>query len=263
MPTKLMGILNVTPDSFVEESRYSTVDLAIERGKQIIREGADIVDIGGESTRPNATPIDEATELARVIPVIDALRSVSAIPISIDTLKPRVAKAAIDAGATMINDVAGFRDPAMQELAAALQVDVCVMHMQGTPQTMQLNPQYPEGIIDHLLHWFDKQARLLIHRGVPQERIILDPGIGFGKTVADNVQIIQNLGRLKELGFPLLVGVSRKSFMSKILKKPAAELLPATIAVNTCLLLSNNVDIIRVHDVSEHRGVIDLLRSMR
>lgn len=259
--TKLMGILNATPDSFYDKGRYSTFDAAIERGIQIYNEGADLIDIGGESTRPGSLAVDEAQELERVIPIISALHAKIPIPISIDTQKPKVAQAAIEAGASFINDVSGFHDPLMQEIAASSGVTICVMHMQGNPRTMQNNPQYPEGIMAHLLDWFEQRVEILLRSGIDQRQIVLDPGIGFGKTVDDNLEIIQNLPRIRALGFPLLVGVSRKSFMGKILNKTAIELLPATIAVNT-LLIQSRVDIIRVHDVREHRGVIDLLMNI-
>lgn len=240
---------------------YVEKNAAFERGKCIFEEGADIIDIGGESTRPGAEPISEEQELARVIPLIKALRAEVPIIISIDTSKPRVAAAAIAAGAQLINDVTGLRHPEMQEVAATFDVNVCMMHMQGTPQTMQSNPQYPEGVIPHLLKWFEKQITILLKQGIKEKQIILDPGIGFGKTVADNLEILENLPRLKAMGFPLLIGLSRKSFLGKILNKPAPELLSATIAANAFLIMSN-VDIIRVHDVSAHRDVINLFSKL-
>lgn len=260
--TQLMGILNVTPDSFFDQSRFFDLEAAVERGKQIYAEGADIIDIGGESTRPGAAPVTIQEELERVIPVIKALRNAIPIPISIDTRNAKVAHAALEAGATFINDVSGFSDPDMQELAAASHAQICIMHMQGTPQTMQSNPSYPEGIIPHLLNWFESRIAQLIRRGISQDKIFLDPGIGFGKTVADNLEIIQNLPQLGTLGFPLLLGISRKSFMGKILNKPASELLPATIAINVILALAD-VKIIRVHDVREHRDIIEIINRVK
>lgn len=255
---KIMGILNATPDSFLEASRVETVEKAIALGRQMEREGADILDVGGESTRPNATPVSQEEELLRVIPVIKALKEEVQIPLSIDTYKPAVAEAALDAGASIINDISGFRDPAMRRLAAASGAPICLMHMQGIPQTMQQNPSYQEGIIPHLLAYFHAQVELLLQSGVNEKQIIVDPGIGFGKTVADNLQIIDNLALLKAMGFPVLVGLSRKAFMAKILQKPAAELLPATLAMNTVVVLAG-IDILRVHDVAEHRDILNLL----
>lgn len=256
----LMGILNVTPDSFHPSSRHPDPEAAIAYGELLRAQGADILDIGGESTRPGAREVEESEELDRVLPVVEGLSSTCTL--SIDTCKPRVAEACLQAGAKILNDITGFTHPAMRQLAASTGARACVMHMQGTPQTMQIHPHYPEGVIETLLRWFDVQVNLLIQAGVKQESIILDPGIGFGKTVADNVEILQNLPRLREMGYPILLGASRKSFMSKILGKPTAELLPATIAVNT-LALKSGVAIIRVHDVPEHRAVIDLLDAMR
>lgn len=258
--TKLMGILNVTPDSFFDQGSFFDSSKAIARGEQIIQEGADILDIGGESSRPGSTSISEAEELRRIIPVIQSLRKMTNIPISVDTVKPRVAAAAIEAGATMINDISGARHPEMRKIAASCGVPICLMHMQGTPATMQISPVYPEGIISHLIHWFEEKIDLLIEAGVKKNNIILDPGIGFGKTVAHNLQIIHNLPQLKALGFPLLLGVSRKSFMSKIVNRPAVDLLPTTVAVNV-IAIQNHVDIIRVHDIEAHRLVIDFLKE--
>lgn len=258
--TKILGILNVTPDSFF--IKFPEAEAAMQHARQMQREGVDIIDVGGESTRPGAQPVSVDDELSRVIPVIKAIKKELSIPISIDTSKWQVAAAAVNAGATLINDVYGFRDPAMQEIAASSNVDVCVMHMQGTPQTMQLNPHYPDGVLSNILHWFEQQAAILIKRGVREQQIILDPGIGFGKNIAHNLEIIQNLPQIKAMGFRLLVGVSRKSFMSKILNKPASELLPATIAIST-LLIRENVDVLRVHDVAAHRSIIDLLSYMK
>lgn len=257
-----MGILNVTPDSYYDGGKYFNVEDAISRGIAIFNEGADIIDIGGESTRPGATPITVEEELNRVIPVIKVLKTMVKIPLSIDTFKPRVAALALEAGASFINDITGFENPEMQEIAASWGVDVCIMHMQGTPQTMQLQIEYPENIIDYLLNWFEKRTSILLQKGIKQERIFLDPGIGFGKTVEHNIEIIENLPRFRSLGFPLLLGISRKSFMRKILNKPVEQMLPPTIALNGFLIM-NGVEIIRVHDVSAHRSVIDLLARFK
>ncbi len=246
--TRLMGILNVTPDSFYGKSRFPDADAAIRRGLELYEEGADIIDIGGESTRPGSDPVSVQEELNRVVPVISSLAKKIPIPLSIDTMKPEVAEAAIHAGASIINDVTGFSHPEMRRLAAISKLPICVMHMQGSPKTMQKKPSYPEGIIEHLTAYFEHRIELLLVNGVSHDQIILDPGIGFGKTVADNLEILHNVRRLKDIGFPLLVGISRKSFLSKILNRPAEELLAATLALNTVHII-NGVDIIRVHDV--------------
>lgn len=253
-----MGILNVTSDSCYDGGRYLQQEQAIGHGFKLYEDGADLLDIGGESTRPGADPVSEEEELRRVIPVIEGLRPHLPIPISIDTMKAAVAEQAVAAGASLINDVTGFADPAMRQVAANTGVYVCVVHMQGTPRTMQANPHYPEGVVVHLLNWFEERIDLLIHEGVKEENIILDPGIGFGKTVAHNIEILQNLAELQALGFPLLVGTSRKDFMRKITGRDRDELLPTTIAVNT-LLMMEEVDILRVHDVLEHRMCREVL----
>lgn len=260
--TQLMGILNVTPDSSFDQGRWFDQDLAIKRGIQIWREGADWLDIGGESTRPSAAPVSEQEELKRVVPVIKALKSEISIPISIDTMKGNVAAAAIEAGASMINDVSGFSDLAMRQVAAHFQLPICVMHMHETPATMQLNPSYPHGVIPFLLDWFKARIDCLIESGIKEENIILDPGIGFGKTVADNVEIVHNLPKIKALGFPVLVGLSRKSFLGKIINKTYPDLLPVSLAVNTLAILAD-IDIIRVHDVTAHRDIIDLMAHLQ
>ncbi len=260
--TQLMGILNITPDSCFDQDRWFDPATAIQRGIQIYQEGADWLDIGGESTRPQAAPVSEEEELQRVIPVIRALKQEIGIPISIDTMKAKVAKAAIEAGASLINDVSGFRNAEMRQVAADSQLPLCVMHMHETPSTMQINPSYPQGIITFLSDWFKTQIDLLLAAGVHQDKIILDPGIGFGKTVADNIKIVQNLNEIRSLGFPVLIGLSRKSFLGKLINKTYPELLPVSLAVNTLAILAQ-VDIIRVHDIAEHRDVIDLIYQIK
>lgn len=256
--TLLMGILNVTPDSCFDQGRWFDHAVAIQRGIQMYSEGADWIDIGGESTRPSAAPVPESEELKRVIPVIKALKKEIPIPISIDTMKAKVAEAAIEAGASLINDVSGLRDPLMRQVAAQAQLPVCVMHMHETPETMQRNPHYPDGIIPFLLGWFTTQIDLLLASGIQEKNIILDPGIGFGKTVDDNVEIVQNLHKIKALGFPVLIGFSRKSFLGKIVNKSYPDLLPVSLAANTLAIIAQ-IDMIRVHDISEHRDLVDLM----
>lgn len=256
--TQIMGIVNVTHDSFYEQSRYPQFKQAVAAASLLQAEGADILDIGGESSRPGAIAISEQEELQRTIPVIEAIKGAVSIPISIDTTKPSVAAAAIKAGASLINDITGFENPAMIAIALENDVDICVMHMSGTPQTMQDNPHYGDGIILHLLRWFETRINSLLKYGINPRRIIVDPGIGFGKSVADNLEIIHNLPRLKQLGFPLLLGISRKSFLRSILNKPTSELLFATLAINA-IAIASDVDIIRVHDVKEHRDAVDAI----
>lgn len=259
--TKIMGILNVTPDSCVDIGKWFDPAAAVERGMQIEKEGADLLDIGGESTRPGASSVSCIEEIRRVIPVLTELKQYISIPISIDTMKAEVAESAIAAGASMINDVSGFRDPAMRRVAAESRLPICAMHMHENPRTMQDNPSYPDGIIPFLIDWFKRRVDLLIASGVHEKNIILDPGIGFGKSVAHNIEIVQNVQRIKSLGFPVLLGLSRKSFLGKIINKTYPDLLPATLAVNTLAILAA-VDFIRVHDISEHRDVIDVMTRL-
>lgn len=257
----LMAILNITPDSFHAPSRRCAWEAAIERGEQLFQWGADLIDVGGESSRPGAEPVPEKEELRRVVPVVKALAEKLPIPLSIDTYKVRVAEACIEAGARLINDICGFADPAMRALAADSAVELCVMHMQGTPQTMQIAPHYPNGVVKDLKDWFHQRIDLLLDAGVKKERIIIDPGIGFGKTVADNVEILQNLAEFRDMGFRVLVGMARKSFMQKSLNLKPDALLPATLAVHG-FLLRRGVDILRIYDVAEHKQFMDMMKVL-
>ncbi|MFN4174178.1 MAG: dihydropteroate synthase [Parachlamydiaceae bacterium] len=250
-----MGILNVTPDSFSDGGLYFEPEAAISRGLSLIDEGADIIDIGGESSRPFSKSISLEEELRRVIPVFKALKG--KIPLSIDTVKPEVADLACLEGAALINDIQGFRNIKMLDAAKRHDASICIMHMQGTPPNMKINPSYNQGVIDSILCFFEDRIKAALNHGIKKEKIILDPGIGFGKTVDDNVRILHNLKEFKGLGYPLLVGLSRKSFMTKILEKPPAKLLGPTIAMNT--LIWREADYVRVHDVEAHRDVFKLL----
>lgn len=265
LSTKIMGILNATPDSFYPESRYCSFDedytLAITCAKDLESQGANYIDIGGESTRPGAIPVPEDEELRRVVPLIKALKPEVNVPISIDTMKPKVARAAIEAGAELINDVSGFSSPEMREIAASHNIPICAVHMRPQPGCFKGRTFYEEGVINAITKWFDKTLDLLINSGVSEKNIIIDPGIGFGKTVADNFEILQNLNKLIALRFPLLIGISRKSFMGKTLDLPPSKLLPATIALNT-LAIQAGVDYIRVHDVKEHKESILVLNQL-
>ena len=253
----LMGILNITPDSFFQ-SHFALED-AIAHAKSIVNAKADILDVGGESTRPGSIEITEEEEISRVIELIEILAKELPIPISIDTRKPKVAQLAISKGAKFINDITGFSHPAMQELAAGCNADLCLMHMQNTPQTMQLNPSYPQGVVSHLMQFFEERIKQLTQRGVKQERIILDPGIGFGKSLEHNYLLLQAIDKFKAaFGLRLLIGASRKSFIQKTVHKPTEQLLAATLAAHSFCLIKG-ADIIRVHDVKEHRDIIDLL----
>lgn len=259
--TKVMGILNVTPDSFSDGGRYDAFEAAIAHAIQMHNDGAAIIDVGGESTRPFSPRVDVDEERRRVLPVIKELTRLS-IPTSIDTIKPRVAAAALDAGAVMVNDVFGLRDPEMLRVVVDHDVDVVCMHMQGTPATMQQNPSYPEGIIPFLMQWFAEKKEAMTKAGIKESRQIFDPGIGMGKTVADNLEIIQNLHKFTGMGERFLLGASRKSFMTKILNKPPLQLDAASVAIHTVALLAG-VDFIRVHDVAAHCDAVKLIHGVR
>lgn len=250
-----MGIVNVTPDSFSDGGRYLDPQAAIDHALSLVEEGADIIDIGGESTRPGSEPVAGDEELGRVMPVIEGIRLKSAVPISIDTTKSQVARRAIGAGANMINDTSAARfDSAMLELAARENVPICLMHMKGTPRTMQIDPRYDDlmGEIGSFLQEAVNRARA---QGV--KKIIVDPGIGFGKTAQDNVVILRRLDELSHLGVPVLVGPSRKSFIGKMLGLDVDKRLEATLAT-LAVSVEGGASILRVHDVGQARRFIDM-----
>jgi dihydropteroate synthase len=258
---KIVGIVNVTPDSFYPDSRTAAIDEALLRALQLVEEGADMLDIGGESTRPGAHPVSVHEEIERVIPLLQALTKSLSIPLSVDTMKPEVAELAILHGASMINDVSGFCNERMRNIVAEAAVDCCVVHMQGTPLTMQQNPFYERGVIVEVLDFLDKQAKLLMHEGVEPGRIVVDPGIGFGKTLEENFALVGSVPQLSQLGFRTFFGVSRKSFLRQLLNREVEKLIAGTLAVNSYLLLAG-ADFIRVHDVAAHVDARDALFSI-
>lgn len=246
--TFVMGVLNVTPDSFFDGGVYPHKQGAVECARQMVSDGADIIDVGGESTRPGSEPVSIDEELRRVIPVIEEIKDLG-IPISIDSYKPRVVKEAFNAGASMVNDINGLRTPGMIELAAELDATVVLMHMQGTPKSMQDKPRYQE-VVNDIKSFFTQQTTKALDAGVKKENIILDPGIGFGKTLEHNLEILRRLSEFKTLGFPILIGPSRKSFIGEIIGLPPEERLEGTLAA-LALSIMKGVDFIRVHDVKE------------
>jgi len=248
--TAVMGILNVTPDSFSDGGRHYALDAAIESALQMEADGADIIDIGGESTRPGADPVDLDTELKRVIPVIKALRKKTDIPISIDTYKSAVARKALAAGADLVNDISAMTfDPEMAATVAEFNAAVCLMHIKGTPRNMQQNPWYGN-LIDEILHFLNSAINRATAAGIPRNKIIIDPGIGFGKTVADNYTILRYLKEFESLGQPILVGLSRKSLIGKLLDLPVDQRLAGSLAGLAAAII-NGAAIVRVHDVRE------------
>ena len=259
---QIMGILNTTPDSFSDGGAYDTAPAALAQGQALVAAGADILDIGGESTRPGATPVAPEDEIERTAPVIAALRGAGlTTPISIDTRKASVAQAALDAGANVVNDVSGFTyDPDLAPLCAARGVPVCVMHAQGEPQTMQANPTYDNVLLD-VFDALSARIDTLVAAGIPRDRITADPGIGFGKTQDHNLAILNRISLFHGLGVPILLGASRKRFIGTIGNAPQADARsPGSVAV-ALAAIAQGVAIIRAHDVADHAQAIALWRA--
>ena len=249
-PALVMGIVNVTPDSFSDGGRFAAPQAAIDRGQELAAQGADLLDIGGESTRPGAQPVEEAEELRRVLPVIEGLAARISVPISIDTMKPAVARAALAAGASVVNDVGANRtDREMWRLVAESGAGYVCMHMQGRPQTMQAKPVY-EDVVREVREFFLGRLEQLNGCGVAREQIIMDPGIGFGKTADHNLQLLGALGSFTRLARPLLLGVSRKSFLGRFGTTCPGTRVPAGLAC-ACLAVAAGANLIRTHDVAE------------
>jgi dihydropteroate synthase len=257
----VMGILNVTPDSFSDGGRYDGIENAVQHGIAMAHQGADIIDIGGESTRPYSDPVALGEELSRVIPVIKRLKSKISIPISIDTSKAEVARQAIAAGAEIINDVSGLQgDPAMMSVAAQSNVGLCVMHMQGTPQTMQDNPTY-DNIVEEIFRYLvDRRDACLAH-GIAKDRLCLDPGIGFGKTHEHNIELIKQCRRFRDTGCPILIGHSRKGFIGKLIGDKQADRDAGTLGI-TLAVAAAGMHVVRVHDVSSTRHALDTFAAV-
>ena len=244
----IMGVVNVTPDSFSDGGRYLDARKAIEHGEELAAQGATILDVGGESTRPGADPVPVEEELRRVVPVVEGLAGTARV--SIDTSKTAVAAAALDAGADFVNDVTAFRgDPDLAGLVAQRGVDCCLMHMLGTPRTMQVDPRYDDVVAD-VKAFLDARMAYAIREGVAEQRIMLDPGIGFGKTVEHNLELIRRLDEIVALGRPVVFGVSRKSFLGKLTGRDVDQRAVATAAANA-LALERGASVFRVHDVPE------------
>lgn len=260
----VMGILNVTPDSFSDGGEYVAVETALEQALRMIDEGADIIDIGGESSRPGAEPVATDEELKRVVPVIKAIREKNEIPISIDTYKAKTAESALEAGADIVNDISALRfDEAMVEVVSDYDVPLIMMHMLGTPQNMQDNPSYND-CIKEISRFFEEQIDLALAAGIKEDKLILDPGIGFGKRLEDNLTILARLRQFKSLGRPILVGSSRKSFINMISPtKKAARLRLGGSLASAIVALQNGADILRVHDVHETVEAIKTLKAIR
>ena len=260
----VMGVLNVTPDSFSDGGKYAKPRAAVRRATEMIKQGANIIDIGGESTRPGAEPVDAETEIERVIPVIESIRKKSDIPISIDTYKARVAEIAISAGADIVNDISALQfDQAMPDVVANCKVPVVLMHMKGTPGQMQQDPHYDD-CVGEIQQFFRDRIEFCKLAGIDKSKIILDPGIGFGKRLFDNTEILANLETFKIFSLPIMIGVSRKSFIGMInpTDSRAANRIGGSIAA-ALLAIQNGANIVRVHDVAETVEAIKVIKAIR
>jgi dihydropteroate synthase len=258
--TRLMGIVNVTPDSFSDGGRYLDADRAIEHARALVAEGADLLDVGGESTRPGARAVSADEELRRVLPVLEGLDGLG-VPISIDTSKAAVAEVALHAGAELVNDVTALRaDPELAAVCAARGCDVVLMHMQGSPRTMQEAPAYGD-VVEEVKGFLAERIRVATRSGVAEDRIWVDPGIGFGKTVEHNLELLRRLSELRDLGRPVVVGTSRKSFIGTLTGREVGDRLGGTIASNV-LAVRAGADVLRVHDVAQAREAVRVAEAI-
>jgi dihydropteroate synthase len=257
---QVMGILNITPDSFSDGGVFFAPEAALAHAQEMVAAGAAIIDVGGESTRPGAAPVALQEELRRVVPVIEALCATLPVPVSIDTRNPAVMQAAVAAGAGMINDVNALQAPGAMEMAASLGVPVCLMHMQGTPESMQENPEYRD-VVAEVRQFLADRASACLAAGIARERILLDPGFGFGKTTRHNLLLLQQLDRLVAEGYPVLVGLSRKSLIGKVLGLPVDERLYPGLAL-AVLAVWQGAAIVRTHDVRATREAVDMCQAV-
>lgn len=258
----LMGIVNLTPDSFSDGGQNVEVNHAVEHALRLEAEGADILDLGAESTRPGAAPVDLATELSRLLPVVERLVGRVRVPISIDTYKAEVARQALACGAQIVNDISGLQfDPDMLHVVAEAHAGVVCMHIQGTPQTMQQSPQY-EAVVPEVVQYFEDRLRVLQEAGIAAEQIVFDPGIGFGKTAEHNLEILSGIAILQAVGRPILIGHSRKGFLKRVLGRPVDERVSGTIGASIALA-EQGVELLRVHDVAAVRDALVAWRTVR
>ena len=257
---RVMGIVNVTPDSFSDGGRFESADKAVQHALALVEEGADILDIGGESTRPGATPVSLEDELQRVIPVIERLAKEARVPLSIDTYKPEVMRAAIEAGVDIVNDIRALQEPGAMETVAASNAGVCLMHMQGTPQTMQMDPQYDDAVAE-VKAFLAERLKAVVAAGIQEERVVLDPGFGFGKRTVHNLQLLRELPGFDELRRPLLVGLSRKSVLGQLTGGDIYVRLHASIAASVISAMKG-AKIIRVHDVKATADALKVVSAV-
>jgi dihydropteroate synthase len=257
---QIMGVINTTPDSFSDGGKFDALDKAVAQARQMIATGADILDIGGESTRPGSQAVEEQQEISRTVPLITAIRQFSAIPISIDTNKSAVMRAAVDAGADIINSIWALRLGDSLQVAAELDVPVCLMHMQGNPDTMQQDPSYQD-VVAEVLEFLQARIDAALTAGIAAHNIIVDPGFGFGKTLEHNLLLLKSLSAFRKLGVQVLVGMSRKGMIGAILDKPADQRLYGSLSV-AVIAAMQGVDILRVHDVAETADALAMVRAL-
>ena len=255
----VMGVVNVTPDSFYDGGRYGAPQAAIAQARRLAEEGADLLDVGGESSRPGAAPVTAEEELARILPVLEGIADLE-VPISVDTTKPEVMRTALARGAAMVNDITALASPGALELVAAADAAVCLMHMQGSPRTMQAEPTYTDVVVE-VRDFLGGRAAGCVAAGIARDRIVVDPGFGFGKTVAHNVALLARLGEIAALGFPVLAGWSRKSSLGRITGRPADDRLAASVAA-AVLAVQRGARIVRVHDVAATRDALAVLAAV-
>jgi len=255
----VMGVVNVTPDSFYDGGRYGTPQAAIAQARRLAEEGADLLDVGGESSRPGAAPVTAEEELARILPVLEGIAGLE-VPVSVDTTKPEVMRTALAHGAAMVNDITALASPGAVELVAAADAAVCLMHMQGSPRTMQAEPTYADVVVE-VRDFLAGRAAGCVAAGIARDRIVVDPGFGFGKTVAHNVALLARLGEIAALGFPVLAGWSRKSSLGRITGRPADDRLAASVAA-AMLAVQRGARIVRVHDVAATRDALAVLAAV-
>ena len=254
----IVGILNCTPDSFSDGGLHDVPEVALEAGLAMLRDGADVLDVGGESTRPGSLPVSVAVQIEMICPVLEKLRQSTDAPISVDTRLPEVAAAALSAGADIVNDVSGLREPGWGPVLRNRPVPVIVMHMQGTPETMQKEPSYPKGVVGTVRDFFVERLQALEHLGVSRDRVLLDPGIGFGKTGEDNLKLLRDLGRFTDLGRPIFVGLSRKRFIGRVAEREIVDRDVATVAANAAAVFAG-AHVLRVHNVPYTRDLVSVL----
>ncbi|TET54422.1 MAG: dihydropteroate synthase [Actinobacteria bacterium] len=258
--TLIMGVLNITPDSFSDGGRFIKAEAAKQRAIVMQEEGADIIDVGGESSRPGSEKVSEEQELGRVLPVLKAIKDEVSVPISIDSYKPNVIEKALENGASIINDITGLQNKKIREIAVEGQFPVIIMHMQGTPQHMQESPTYDD-VVKDIYKFFEKQTSLVIKEGLNRSKIVIDPGIGFGKTLEHNLEILRRFEEFRMLGFPTLVGTSRKSFIGALSGAEVDKRLPGTVASISAAVLKG-ANIVRVHDVAEAKQAIQVVDAI-